>query len=428
MRPFSGFTALVIALFLIVAQVANPPTPAMAKISILYTFQGGKDGGQPWSTLLLDEKTGALYGTTEVGGNNLCQNYFQFGCGTVFALSPSPSGWTETVLYRFQGGTDGAHPRTPLVPRPGGFFYGATTSGGGGTQGGVGTVYRIVRGTWKEQVVFDFLAYDGGNYPQGAIAFDDSGNLYGLTTNAGTGSAGVAFELIPNPSRLWTEQVLSSQVAIPVAGVVIDPTGNVFGTDVTGGKYNSGSVFELSPGTSGWQFTDIYSFSVPCGQYCGGAQPGGLTITKSGSLLGFAGDAGIPACPSGHSCGTVYELVKTAGSWHEKTLYEFQNLADGWGPGWGAPAIDRSGNIYGTTGGGGKYGYGTVFKLSHVNGVWQKTTLYDFPGGAGGAGPTAAGLVLDLQGNIFGITDRGGKIGGKTCKQQGCGIVYEITP
>ena len=408
------------------ALAASPTVAAAAKMKILHTFQGGKDGGQPWGTLLLDERSGALYGTTEVGGNNLCQNYFQYGCGTVFALTPSRNGWTETVLYRFQGAEDGANPRTPLVPRPDGYFYGATTSGGGGIQGGVGTAFRIKPGTWKEEIVFRFSSYSGGDYPQGSIAFDGNGDLYGSTTNAGLGS-GVAFELIPSRSSMWSEEVLTPHVGLPVGGVVNDPFGNVYGTDTVGGVYNEGSVFELSPGRSGWQITDIYSFVIPCGMYCGGAQPGSLTIAKEGDLFGFAGDAGIQAC-HGFSCGTVFEMIKSGGTWKEKTLYEFQNFADGWGPGWGAPAFDSSGNIYGMTEGGGRFGFGTVFKLSRVNGGWKKSTLYSFPGGLGGQEPIGGGVVVDRNGNIFGTTYYGGKIGGKTCKTQGCGIVFEITP
>ena len=79
------------------------------------------------------------------------------------------------------------------------------------------------------------------------------------------------------------------------------------------------------------------------------------------------------------------------------------------------------------TGAGGQYGFGTVFKLSHGKSGWTKTTLYDFPGGAGGWQPYG-GVVVDEHGNIFGATYYGGKTGGKTCKKQGCGVVFEIMP
>ena len=420
-RCFFLATRLLVTIGLTLLSPTGLAAAGTAKI--LHTFQGRDDGARPWAALLLDEATGTLYGTTEAGGNQLCQTSFNTGCGTVFALTPSRNGWVETVLYRFQGGNDASNPRAPLVPRPDGYFYSTTTTGGGGQDGGYGTAFRIKLGTWEEEVVFGFSSNADGWYPQGTIAFDKSGNLYGLTPNGG--EAGVAFELIPNPHGEWTEEVLYSNVGTPYAGVVIDSQGNLYGCSADNGAYHEGSVFELSPAMPDWQFTNIYSFTDSCGMFCGGTQPGDLTRDKQGNLFGFTGDGGIPAC-NGYGCGTVFEMTNSGGTWEASTLYQFQNLADGWGPGYGAPAFDRSGNLYGTTQAGGQYGFGTVFKLSQVNGAWQKTTLYDFPGGAGGAEPYS-GLVVDRHGNLFGTTYLGGKTGGKTCSTQGCGVVFEIT-
>ncbi len=393
-------------------------TFAASRAQVLHTFQGGKDGANPWATLLLDDKTGILYGTTEDGGNQSCQNSFDTGCGTIFSLSPSGSAWKETVLYRFQGGSDGSNPRAPLVPRPDGYFYSTTTTGGDSQS--IGTAFRIKLGTWKEEVIFRFPSYQKGAYPQGAIAFDRKGHLYGLTPNGG--SSGVAFELISSPVGEWKEVVLYEDVGLPYAGVLLDHRGNLYGTTDSNGTFNEGSVFELSHGKRGWRFTNLYSFQSSFG---GGVQPSDLTADKQGNLFGFAGDAGT-GCEI-YGCGTVFEMTRVRGKWQEKTLYQFKDLADGWGPGYGAPAFDRSGNLYGTTQAGGRYGFGTVFMLSPVKGGWQKTTLYSFPGGAGGSEPFG-GLVLDQHGDIFGTTYLGGKRGGTTCKKEGCGIVFELTP
>ena len=421
-RAAHTFAALITAAVLL-STGATPAAAATTKI--IYTFQGGRDGGQPWASLLVDERTGTLYGTTEVGGNSQCENYFQFGCGVIFSLTPSNTGWREQVLYRFQGGNDGGHPRSPLTPRADGYFYGTTTTGGGGIQGGLGTAFRIMPGSWKEQVIFSFTSDSSGAYPQGAIAFDKSGDLFGLTTNGGAGS-GVAYELIPSDANQWTEAVLTASLGGPYAGLVINQQGHLFGADAVGGRYNEGSVFELAHQEGQWHFRDIYSFLIPCGMSCGGAQSSDLTLTRNGDLIGFAPDAGIQAC-NGYSCGLVYEMSNRDGIWTEKTLYAFKNFADGWGPDYGAPAIDASGNIFGATEGGGRYGLGTVFELSRKNGVWEKTTLYDFRGGALGSGPFA-GLLIGPNGDLFGTTYGGGKVGGKTCKKQGCGVVFEVTP
>ncbi len=88
------------------------------KGSVLYTFTGKSDGGAPAAGLIFDS-SGNLYGTTEYGGNS----YQDYGSGTVFELSPSEGSWTESVVYTFNGGLDGAFPQASLV-LDGGTLYG----------------------------------------------------------------------------------------------------------------------------------------------------------------------------------------------------------------------------------------------------------------------------------------------------------------
>ena len=71
---------------------------------------GGSDGASPVAGLIADA-TGTLYGTTREGGGSGCS--FSFGCGTAFKLTPpatARANWTEQVLYRFKGNSDGANP------------------------------------------------------------------------------------------------------------------------------------------------------------------------------------------------------------------------------------------------------------------------------------------------------------------------------
>jgi hypothetical protein len=110
--------------------------------TVLYRFKGGSDGSVPSAGLIADQQ-GALYGTTENGGTG----NGGFGMGTVFKLTPPGKGqtaWTETVLYRFTGGSDGVGPLAGLIAGKQGALYGTTAFGGTGNDGfGFGTVFKL---------------------------------------------------------------------------------------------------------------------------------------------------------------------------------------------------------------------------------------------------------------------------------------------
>jgi uncharacterized repeat protein (TIGR03803 family) len=87
---------------------------------------------------------------------------------------------------------------------------------------------------------------------------------------------------------------------------------------------------------------------------------------------------------------------------------------------------DASGNLYGTTAYGGEHGYGAVFQLTRrPDGRWVETVLHSFAGVLqstnDGWGPNG-GLTFDTSGNLFGTTGSGGRT---DC---GCGTVFEFMP
>src|SRR5208283_5470708 len=125
--------------------------------SPLYSFAGGNDGAGPNLAPLVFGPDGSLYGTTYQAADGGC--YGGNGCGTVFKLQPAAAAcktalcpWTETVLYRFTGGSDGGNPVGPLVFDKTGNIYG--TARFGATPGcfgyGCGTVYKLTKsgGSW----------------------------------------------------------------------------------------------------------------------------------------------------------------------------------------------------------------------------------------------------------------------------------------
>jgi uncharacterized repeat protein (TIGR03803 family) len=215
------------------------------KEQVLYSFTGGTDGGGYIGNLVFDA-AGNLYSTAASGGT--------VGQGVVFELSPSSGGtWTETVLYNFTGESDGASPAGGVIFDGKGSLYGTTSLGppsscDGGL--GCGTVYQLTPSTtgWTLSVLHTFDGTDG-DAPWAPMTFDNAGNLYGTTTTGGSGH-GVVFKLSPLGSS-WTETVLltfnQSDGALPYGGLILDKQGVLYGSASIGGmgSFGYGVLFSI---------------------------------------------------------------------------------------------------------------------------------------------------------------------------------------
>jgi uncharacterized repeat protein (TIGR03803 family) len=166
----------------------------------------------------------------------------------VYKLSPSGSGWTQTVLYNFTGGNDGQNPVGGVILDQAGNLYGGTFDGG--INGG-GTVYELSPsgGGYTFATLYSFTGGYGGPYNK--LAFDAEGNLYGATEGDGAKGDGMVFKLTPSQSG-WTLSDLhdftdGTDGGVPYGGVAVDAQGNIFGTASLGGVTNHGLVFEIMP-------------------------------------------------------------------------------------------------------------------------------------------------------------------------------------
>ena len=416
-----------------VATTTNSTIAVGQTQTVLYSFAGGADGAYPYAGLTADGN-GNFFGTTSQGGTGKCGSGGNAGCGAVFELSPASSGgWTEKVLYSFTNSPDGADPMAGVVLDGKGNLYGTTAAGGfvsGFCNSGCGTIFQLspsAAGTWKETVLYKFHGFPIGDgaLPYAGLIFDSVGNLYGTTGDDGSESLGSVFELSPKSSGGWMLFTLARFKGAngqgPVGGVIFDSKGNLYGTTAEGGANSNldgseGTVFELSPqGNGGWIERVLYSFgSKPNDGYNPRA---GLAMDNSGHMFGttFNTDAGANG-------GSVFEVALAQGQWKEWIVHNFPSQVgyDGLSPTAGV-TFDSAGNLYGTTGQGGRDERGTVFKLTNTGGGnWSENTLpYSFTGGSDGSQP-AAGVILDAAGNIYGTTVSGG--------QNGFGVVFEITP
>ena len=221
--------------------------------NVLRSFAGGNDGNGPMSALIADA-AGNLYGTTYAGGAS--------GAGTAFKLSPNRQtpGWTYTIMHTFNAiaygsGSDGANPYGRLVLDASGNLYGTTVFGGPAAGGTVFKLSPNGDGTWTESVIYAFQGGTDGNTPYGGVVFDPAGNLYGTTSGGGPGGRGTVFKLIPASGGGWTEAILHAFTGhadggLPGAAVILDHAGNIYGTAAMGGHggfENGGVVFEITP-------------------------------------------------------------------------------------------------------------------------------------------------------------------------------------
>lgn len=388
----------------------------------LWEFDGQSDGDYPSAVTLgpADQIYGATTGPTSFSA--------VFG-GAIFELTPalSPSGMlTFNQLYRFPF-TDGQWPYAGLIADPAGNLYGATIYGGANN---VGSVFRVSPTTtgWKENLIYSFGPASNAPFasevPSGLV-FNSQGNLIGTTEAGGAYLSGSVFELVPTSAGGWNEKDLHSfqSPVEPIGNVVFDHAGRIYGVTQYGGAYNSGMIFQLARKSAGqWTFSVLHSFS---GYPTDGAVPqAGLTIDSSGNLYGTTYRGGSGRCVRKDGvylgCGAVFQLSYAAGAgWTETLLHSFLGDQNGDGAAPEASLIlDRSGNLYGTTFGGGiagercsgiaPPGCGTVFELSPSSGEWKETILYQFLGfSADGSGPSGP-LLLDPSGNLFGTTSDAG--------------------
>jgi hypothetical protein len=231
------------------------------RFSVPYTFTG-TDGDQPFAGVVFDQK-GNLYGTTNYGGI--------FGYGNAYRVSPPAKKgrpWTEAVLYSFDRGTNmGSSPEGPLLFDGSGNLYGTTGFGGDlNCQAGFGcgVVFELSplakNGNPRAYTnLYSFQSGSDGNYPSGAMVFDSTGHLYGITQEGGggTGYSGIAFKLSPPAQKgdAWTETVLHRFIAPegagPAEGITWGKWNDLYGVTYLGGTgcptQGCGTVFELQP-------------------------------------------------------------------------------------------------------------------------------------------------------------------------------------
>jgi uncharacterized repeat protein (TIGR03803 family) len=337
----------------------------------------------------------------------------------MFAASAMATGPVEKVLYRFRGGSDGSAPSTGLIADKAGNLYGTTTNGGTGCQDGCGTVFELSHasgGGWFETVIHRFTAGGDGAFPQAGLTFDAAGNLYGTTTYGGAFDDGTIFQLaVPaSPGAAWTMNVLHNVV------------GSVDGNYPWGSLTFDQAGNLYGPMLFGGRFGVGTVFQLAAPTLQGGAWILNVLHSFKGTNDGLDPVGKLIIDTKGAlygttNGGTVFkEVPPTAGhtAWTLKVLYNF-NYVLGLS---GGLIAGKNGVLYGATAQGGSVNEGTVFQLTPPvtrGAAWTATTLHEFAGGSDGEYPLND-LVLDQAGNLLGMTESGGT--------SALGTVFKLTP
>jgi uncharacterized repeat protein (TIGR03803 family) len=311
---------------------------------------------------------------------------------------------TETILVNLQPDAVGYSASKGVAFDSSGNLYGVTGYGGGDGSGAIFEMSPAGGGTWSAPVVLLEVA----GRPESPLLVN-AGNIF--TTATFLGLEGGVYELSHGAGG-WMQDILyeflrSRDARAPWSNVAFDSSGNLYGTAQIGPTHpDLGAVFELSPTESG-EWTESLPY---VGGPAYGVLPEWVAVPPSGNLYVATLYGGA------HQGGVVFQLTPSAEGWTPSVMYAF--------PSGSSPCcltLDASGNVYGTTFGGGLYGAGTVFRLKKTaSGGWGHQTLYSFGNGSDGVSPAFSVPVFDSAGNLYGTTSSGGS--------DGLGVVYKLSP
>jgi uncharacterized repeat protein (TIGR03803 family) len=360
------------------------------------------DGGYPASAGLVQAANGDGYGTTSSGGAS--------GDGTVFKITPTGM---LTTIYNFcsqSACADGTAPTGGLVQATNLDFYGTTSIGGAGDDGGIGggTVFKITpSGTLT--TLYSFCSQSNctdGAEPMAGLVQGTNGDFYGTTSNGGAYDNGTVFKITPSGTLTtlysFCAQSECTDGAEPLAGLVQATNGDFYGTTKNyGANGGGGTVFKITPSGT---LTTLHSFCAESGCADGANPYAALVEAANGDFYGTTYGGGAPS-----EGGTVFRITPSGTL---TTLHRFcaqSACRDGKSP-YAGLVQATNGDLYGTTEYGGASGDGTVFKIT-PNGALTTLRSFCAQSGCTDGANADAGLLQGTNGDFYGTTEYGGANG-----------------
>ena len=350
-------------------------------------------GGGVYSVLLAAQPPGQV--CTVANGSGLVTKANITNVNVACATGP------EETLYTFSGGADGGYPQSGLTAGLDGNFYGTTIDGGANN---LGTVYKITP-AGMHTVLYSFTGgpSDGQN-PASGLELGSDGAFYATTRAGGAFGLGTFFKITLAGVETLLYSFGENGSGTNPQGLTLLADGTFYGTTTSGGANNLGTVYKITPAGVG---TVLYSFATaPDGQ----TPVAGLSSSSDGHLYGVTYYGGTD------NFGTIFRIAPDGTGY--ATLHSFAGgAADGQYPGTKLRNV-ADGTLYGSTGGGGADGLGTIFRYDPISGV--ASVIHSFAGAPDDGNNPSCRLRVGNDGNLYGVTYYGGYFD--------LGTFFRITP
>jgi uncharacterized repeat protein (TIGR03803 family) len=385
---------------------AQTAAPLPASENLLYIFGATATDARYPSSAPMTASDGNMYGVTADGGTS--PGYYGTGAGTLYRRTPQGK---ITVLYNFTGGNDGGGPyNTPLEGSDGNLYGTTNYYGAHGTYLTGGTIYRYNLKTGVLTTLYAFAHGGGASFAD--LIDDGKGTLYGtanLDDPSGKNLGGIwSYNYLTNTFKTL-HTFSGADGECPLGGVVLASDGNLYGTtewggvsnDPDAGQYGDGTAFVI--GTDGSNFHVIHDFSNGEQGVEDGAWPSSTLVAGlDGNLYSMTFQGGL----QGNGTGVFYRIVPKGTDSTFESVYSFKS-GDANNPLHGRPYLGGDGNFYIAGSEGGLYTYyGQVMQIDPIKGL--TADVYDFNPAAGDGFSAESSPMEGPDGNLYGTVPFGG--------------------
>ena len=372
---------------------------------VTFHFDEANSGSAPLSSLI-QANDGKLYGTTQYGGAN--------GDGVLFQYDPATSSFVKKFEFDEGGKGTGKYSIGALMQASNGMLYGMGYNGGI-DNAGVVYKYNPATSVWSKE--FDFHQAKFGSRPVGAVVQAKDNLLYGVTQFGGAKNNGTLYQYDPVSytyvKKIDFDKTISGDA--PTAPLLLAADGKLYGTTTYGGANDEGVLFQYDPATN------ILVPKVEFGGAKGSGPRGELVQLKDGKIYGTTREGG-----ANHE-GVLFQFDPVTGDYSKKI--DFEKTAKGSYPEGGLTATPDGKLLGVTTSGGTNFnaailsGFGVLFQYDPATNDFVKKINFD--GTVTGSNPNGK-LVRTTDGKFYGMTTTGGT--GSDSVDVGAGVLFEYDP